>query len=183
VSNPYARYVEGLDPLQCLEETPRRIEALVNSWPRERDERSHAPGKWSARQVLVNLAHIEMVFTTRLRYGLTDDRYAVQPFEQELDGSRVAVDALVALEAYTAMRRMNLALTDRHGGQRADRSPTRVGRITVDWLIGGAPDTANHLPQIERSHRVTLKAQGLKPGAQSRAAPSREPSRDECERH
>jgi hypothetical protein len=153
VSNPYARYVEGLDPLQCLEETPRRIEALVNSWPRERDERSHAPGKWSARQVLVHLAHIEMVFTTRLRYGLTDDRYAVQPFEQD-DWMAVEspVDALVALEAYTAMRRMNLALCRSLTAEQRARSFTHpeFGRITVDWLIGWcAGHERNHLPQIE----------------------------------
>ena len=33
-------------------------------------ERSYAPGKWSARQLLVHLAQSEIVFATRLRFAL-----------------------------------------------------------------------------------------------------------------
>ena len=36
--NPYGQYVEGRDVLASLDETPRRIGALVRGWPRERDE-------------------------------------------------------------------------------------------------------------------------------------------------
>jgi hypothetical protein len=81
--NPYAKFVEGLDVMQCLEDTPKRIDALVRAWPREKDERSHAPGKWTARQVVSHLAHIEMVFAARLRYALAQEGYVVQPFEQD----------------------------------------------------------------------------------------------------
>jgi len=153
VTNPYARYVEGEDPLRSLEETARRIDGLVRSWPRERDEQSHAPGKWSARHVLVHLAQIEMVFSTRLRYALTDDRYLVQPFEQD-DWMAVETHgtATEALDAYIGLRRMNLALCQSltpHQRTRAFTHP-EFGSVTVDWLITWcAGHERNHLPQIE----------------------------------
>src|SRR5215204_1090421 len=75
IANPYGKYVEALDVLACLEDTPARIESLVRGWPRANDEHSHAPGKWTARQVLTHLAHIEMVFANRLRFALAQDNY------------------------------------------------------------------------------------------------------------
>jgi len=153
VTNPYARFVDGEDPLRSLEETARRIDGLVRSWPRERDERSHAPGKWSARQVLVHLAHIEMVFSTRLRYALTNDQYTIQPFEQD-DWMAVEApaQALEALDAYVGLRRMNLALCRSltpHQRSRAFTHP-EFGQIDVEWLITWcAGHERNHLPQIE----------------------------------
>jgi len=153
VTNPYARLVEGTDPLLSLEETPRRIDALVRPWPRERDQRAHAPGKWTARQVLVHLAHIETVFAIRLRHGLTDDGYTVQPFEQD-DWMAVEapVTALDALDAYLALRRMNLATCRSLTAMQRARAFTHpeFGRITVEWLIGWcAGHERHHLPQIE----------------------------------
>jgi hypothetical protein len=110
-TNPYAKFVEGLDPLRCLEETPARIESLVRTWPREKDERSHAPGKWTARQVLTHLAHIELMFSIRLRFALGPDGYVVQPFEQnDWMANESSSPALTALDTYVALRRMNLAL-------------------------------------------------------------------------
>jgi len=152
-NNPYAKYVEGRDVLQCLEATPARIESLVRAWPRERDEHSHAPGKWKARQVLTHLAHIEMVFTVRLRYTLAQDGYVVQPFEQDdwmANESRHS--ALAGLDAYVALRRLNLAVC--RSLSPAQRSKTlthpEFGAITVDWVMAwAAGHELNHLPQIE----------------------------------
>src|SRR5215213_1720359 len=102
--NPYSRFVEGREVLASLEETPRRIAALVRGWPRERDEQSHAPGKWTARQVLAHLAQLEMVFSTRVRFALADNEYRNQPFEQD-DWMRAEIPppALVSLDAYVAL--------------------------------------------------------------------------------
>jgi len=152
-NNPYAKFVEGLDALQCLEETPTRIESLVRAWPREKDERSHAPGKWTARQVLTHLAQIELVFAVRLRFALAQDGYVVQPFEQD-DWMAVEspLPALTALDAYLALRRMNLgvcrALT---AGQRAKTfTHPEFGVLNMDWLMAwAAGHERNHLPQFE----------------------------------
>ena len=72
---------------------------------------SYAPGKWTARLVLVHLAQIELALGTRSRFALTQSGYTVQPFSQDdwmaLENN---VDAGTALAAYLSMRRMNLAL-------------------------------------------------------------------------
>ena len=152
-NNPYAKFVEGLNVLQCLEDTPARIESLVRAWPREKDERSHAPGKWTARQVLAHLAQIELVFSVRLRFALAQDGYVVQPFEQD-DWMAVEspLPALASLDAYLALRRMNLGLC--RALTPAQRTKTfshpEFGVLDMNWLMAwAAGHERNHLPQIE----------------------------------
>lgn len=151
--NPYATFVEGMDLLKCLEETPARIEAMVRHWPRVLDERSHAPGKWSARKILVHLAQSEMVFSTRLRFALAESDHEIHPFDQD-DWMMIepTIPALVALDAYVGLRRMNLALCQSlrpaHRAKTARHS--EYGDITVDWIIAFfAGHERNHLLQIE----------------------------------
>jgi DinB family protein len=151
--HPYAKYVEGQDVLRCLEETPARIESLVRGWPRQRDERSYADGKWTARQILMHLAQIEMVFNIRLRFALAAERHVVQTFEQD-DWMAIEppVPTLDALDAYLAMRRMNLQLCRGLTAQQRLRQLTHpeFGPIDVQWLIGWcAGHERHHLPQIE----------------------------------
>jgi len=149
----YFKYVEGEDALACLETTPATYASLVRAWPRQRDEETYAPGKWTARQILVHLAQIEMVFTVRLRFALTVNDYVVQTFEQD-DWMAIepAGSALDALDAYLGMRRMNLhlcrALT---AEQRARRfTHPEFGDIDADWLMNWcAGHERHHLPQIE----------------------------------
>jgi DinB family protein len=152
-ANPYAKYVDGLNVLQCLEDTPKRIESLVRAWPREKDERSHAPGKWTARQVLTHLAHIEMVFALRLRFALAQDGYVIQPFEQDdWMNNESGQTALAGLDCYVALRRMNLALCQSLAPAQRTKTLTHpeFGAIDVNWLMAwAAGHERNHLPQIE----------------------------------
>jgi hypothetical protein len=152
-NNPYGKFVEGLDVMQCLDETPKRIESLVRAWPREKDQRSHAPGKWTAQQVLTHLAHIEMVFALRLRFALAQDGYVVQPFEQDdWMKNEPPQSALSALDTYVALRRMTLALC--RSLTPAQRAKTfthpEYGLLDVNWMLAwAAGHERNHLPQIE----------------------------------
>jgi hypothetical protein len=152
-TNPYAKYVEGRDVMRCLDETPKRIESLVRGWPREKDERSHAPGKWTARQVLTHLVHIELMFAVRLRFALAQTDYVVQSFEQD-DWMRTEspLPALAGLEAYLALRRMNLALCRSLSAEQRARTLTHpeFGLLNVDWLMAWcAGHELNHAPQFE----------------------------------
>ena len=151
--NPYGQYVEGRDVLASLEETPRRIAELVRGWPRERDEQSHAPGKWTARQVLAHLAQLEMVFSTRVRFALAENDYRIQPFEQD-DWMRAETPppALVALDAYLALRAMNLALLRSLTPAQRQRTASHPewGIVDVTWMAAWcAGHERNHLPQFE----------------------------------
>jgi len=152
-SNPYGKYLEGIDVMTTLVETPRRIAALVRGWPRQRDERSHAPGKWTARQVLAHLAQLEMVWSNRLRFTLAEDGYRIQSFEQD-DWMRAETPppALVSLDAYVALRAMNVALLQSLSAQQRARTASHPewGVVDVTWLAAWcAGHERNHLPQIE----------------------------------
>src|SRR6516164_2277511 len=109
--NPYADALGSRNPLEALADTPLRIEALVLGWPADRWERSYAPGKWSARQVIVHLAQIELALTTRVRFAASQDGYVAQPLDQDawmpLDDH---ADGPTALAAYLALRRLNVAM-------------------------------------------------------------------------
>ena len=151
--NPYGTYIEGIDVMTSLAETPGRIAALVRGWPRERDEWSHAPGKWTARQVLAHLAQLEMVFSTRLRFALAEDGYRIQPFEQD-DWMRAETPppALVSLEVYVALRAMNVALLRSLSAPQRARTAAHPewGTVDVMWLAAWcAGHELNHLPQVE----------------------------------
>jgi hypothetical protein len=151
--NPYAKYVEGVDVLGSLEETPRRLQALVATWPRHGFERSYAPGKWTARQILAHLAQAEMVFSNRLRFGLTVPDYVVQPFDQdEWMAVDEGVDAENALAAYLALRRLNVGVCRRLTPEQRTRPCTHPerGTIDVDWIMGMfAGHERHHLAQLE----------------------------------
>lgn len=151
-TNPYARYVEGKDVLECLHETPQRIATLVRAWPALRFEQSHAPGKWTGRQVLIHLAHIEMVASVRLRFVLAADAHVIQTFEQDdwmrVDHEGTAADAL---GAYLALRRLNLALVRALSPDQRAKAGMHpdFGPISVDWIMEWlAGHELNHLPQF-----------------------------------
>jgi hypothetical protein len=125
----YSKYIGGQDPVRFLDETSVQIDRLVRSWPRQRDEQSYAPGKWTARQLLVHLSDIEMVFSIRLRFALTSDGYVVQPFEQD-DWMRIrAADARAhgsrRVSRYAAPEPADLSRAD-PGSAEADVEPSGV---------------------------------------------------------
>lgn len=110
-ANPYGVDLGDRDPMQALADTPLQIRAIVEAWTDAEFERSYGPGKWSARKILAHLAQTELALTTRARFALTADDYQAQSFDQDqwmpLDEH---VDARTALDTYTTLRRMNLAM-------------------------------------------------------------------------
>lgn len=153
MSNPYGRYVDGADVAASLERVPRRIEELVQGTAPEIWERSPAPGKWNGRQIVLHLAHMEMVFCSRLRFGLCKDGYTIQSFDQDdWMGLEPGCPMTLALDAYLAMRRINLALgmsASPDARARTFTHPER-GTVTADWLMAlVAGHERHHLAQLE----------------------------------
>ncbi len=109
--NPYAASLGNRDWRVALAETPARIRAIVAGMGPAGLSQSYAPGKWTARQLLVHLAQTELAFGVRARMALTTDHYVVQPFDQDRWMAREPiVEPTVALAAYEALRAVNLAL-------------------------------------------------------------------------
>ena len=151
--NPYGDDLGGRAALQALAETPGRLREVVERWGEDRFERSYAPGKWTARQVIIHLAQTELALGSRARFALTQEGYTAQPFSQDdwlpLDDS---VDGRTALDAYTSLRRLNLAMFRSAPAERLDRAfqHPEYGRLTVRWIMEQmAGHDIHHLKQVE----------------------------------
>jgi hypothetical protein len=153
VANPYAEDLGNRIPLDALGDTAERIRRLVEPWSADAFERSYAPGKWSARQILVHLAQTELALTTRARFALSQPGYTAQPFSQDdwmsIDGS---ADARTALAAYTSLRSLNLAMWRSLTPEQIARGFTHpeYGDLTVGWIMAQmAGHDIHHLKQLE----------------------------------
>jgi DinB superfamily len=152
--NPYAADLGDRDALTSLGETPQQIARVVERWTAADFDRSYAPGKWSARRILVHLAQTELALSTRVRFALTQDGYQAQSFNQDdwvpLDDH---MDARTALNAYLALRQMNLAMWRSLSPAQRDRAfaHPEYGELNVGWVAAQmAGHDIHHLRQIER---------------------------------
>jgi hypothetical protein len=152
-TTPYTPELEGKDPLVSMGETIDAIVALAGSWSAAQFERSYAPGKWSAREVLVHLAQSELALGTRARMALTRTAFVAQSFDQDAWLARertMSGGAAVAL--FEALARANLAL---YASLTAADSQTALthdeyGPMTVDWIIyQQAGHHVHHLKQLK----------------------------------
>jgi DinB superfamily len=150
---PYSKYLGDRDPIAAMREAAERIGALTADWSEEDFARASAPGKWTARQLLAHLVHVEIASANRARMALTTPGYVVQPFDQDRWMEReVTVSGRHAADAFLALSRMNVALfsslTPVELGTRL--SHPEQGEITVDWILHTlAGHQRSHLRQIE----------------------------------
>ena len=152
--NPYGADLGDLEPFTALGETPQNIRAIVERWTDAEFDRTYAPGKWSARRILVHLAQTELALGTRARFALTQDDYAAQSFNQDdwmpLDEG---MDARTALDVYTTLRKMNVAMWNRLSDAQKDRpfSHPEYGQLSVRWIAAQmAGHDIHHLKQFEQ---------------------------------
>jgi hypothetical protein len=153
-SNPYGADLGDLEPFNALAETPQRIRGILERWTDAEFERTYAPGKWSARKILIHLAQTELALGTRARFALTQDGYASQAFNQD-DWMPIdeGMDARTALDVYTTLRRMNVAMWNRLSDAQKDRpfSHPEYGQLTVRWIAAQmAGHDIHHLRQFEQ---------------------------------
>src|SRR3954463_10896766 len=80
---PYPADLDGREPIAAMRDTTARIRAVVGGWRPDQFDRTYAPGKWTARQILTHLAHSEIALGYRARKGLTTPGYASQSFDQD----------------------------------------------------------------------------------------------------
>jgi hypothetical protein len=153
MTNPYASFLAGLDPVETIGATPERLRSLLQTIGPARVEEPRAPGKWSPREIVCHLADCEIAFAFRLRQALAEERHVMQPFDQEKWAkSYGAYKAEEALAAFTALRRWNEAFLK--GLRPADfgrgvNHPER-GDMTLRTIVEtmGGHDL-NHLQQLE----------------------------------
>lgn len=150
--NPYAPHLAGRNPMDALAETPARIRAALTGWTSAQFERTYAPGKWSIRKIVIHLAQAELALGTRARFALTQPAYTAQPFSQDdwlpLDEH---IDGPTALDVYTTLRRMNVAMFKNLPDSALDKefAHPEYGSLTVRWVLQQmAGHDIHHLKQI-----------------------------------
>src|SRR4051812_45907782 len=150
--NPYAALMQGRDPRDVLEASIPDLASLVHAWPPARYDASYASGKWTARQILLHLAHVEMIDGVRLRMALSEPDYVVQPFTPDawVRVESPAPGPAIVAELH-AMRRMNLGLWRTVPADRW-RTPFRhpeCGTMTLEDLAAiCAGHELHHLAQL-----------------------------------
>src|SRR5262245_60187752 len=154
VDTPYTAKLEGKDPLLAMRETPERIRAAAASWSPQQFDHSYAPGKWTARQILIHLAQTELALGTRARMALSTPNYVAQAFNQDdwlhRDSTMTGKEAL---DAFLAVATMNRAMFE--GLSAADRAiklqHPEYGALTVEWILYQmAGHQIHHFQQIQQ---------------------------------
>src|SRR5215208_6762297 len=117
---PYTKDLGDHEPVSAMREAVSRIGTLVSAWTPAQFERTYAPGKWTARQILTHLAQTELALGNRARMALATPDYAAQSFDQDrwiqresALGGREAADALVAGNAMNRALFASLSPADR----------------------------------------------------------------------
>ena len=150
---PYTDDLGDREPIAAMRETIGRMRALTQHWSANQFERSHAPGKWTARQTLTHLAQCEVMFGTRARMALATPGYAAQNMDQDAwMVKETGLSGRDALDAFCAVGRMNVSLFDALSPD--DRaivfSHPEYGTLTIDWVIHQiAGHQIHHLRQLE----------------------------------
>lgn len=151
---PYAEYVGSNNPVDVLRESHAEYKALLPKFTATQWDMPWQPGKWTAQQIMVHVMQWEMIFGVRLRLGVGQPDYSVQPADQNhLMGTEDrVVDGPTAFATFDALRRANVlfaaALTPEQRQKRV-RHPER-GLIDVeDLLTTLAGHAVHHLKQLK----------------------------------
>ena len=160
---PYTADLEDREPIRAMRDSAARIRAVVGDWRPDQFERSYAPGKWSARQILTHLAQSEIALGYRARMALTHPGYTAQSFDQDAwmnleaggagrPGGPGGLSGHDALDAFLGTAAMNIALfASLSDSVRAlSLSHPEYGSLTVDWIVHQmAGHQIHHLRQLE----------------------------------
>jgi hypothetical protein len=149
----YSKDLADREPLAAMRDNRARLTALTRGWTAADYERTYAPGKWTARQVVTHLAQTELALGVRSRMALSTPNYTAQSFDQ--DGwirRETRLGGAEAVAAFLSVCRMNEALFEDLSD--ADRQVAMThpayGSITVDWIIHLLPGhQIHHLKQLE----------------------------------
>ena len=151
---PYSKDLGDREPIGAMRDSSGRYHQLLSGWTPAQFERSYAPGKWTARQILIHLAQTELALGTRARMALSTPNYAAQAFNQdEWMANEQTLAGKEALDALLALMTMNRRFFD--GLSPADLATTlshpEYGALTVDWILHQlAGHQIHHLSQLEQ---------------------------------
>ena len=151
--NPYSAWIDGLEPLAVIRETPRRLrEAMASHEEAGTVDQPRTAGAWTARQILAHLADTEIVFAMRLRQAVAEEDHVIQPFDQDAWArDYAAADIDTALSVFSAVRTWNVQFiaAQPEGTFAKELSHPERGTMTFRTLVETmAGHDRNHLSQL-----------------------------------
>ncbi len=149
------------DPLEVLEEFDPWLDRRLAGAAEAELRRPEAPGKWSVADVVQHLADSELVLGFRMRMILTEDRPAVQGYDQDRWATVLRYPSVPLAQSraqLTALRAANLRVLRALGpeqlareGLHSERGPESLGHLLK--LMGG--HDLVHRRQIDRILRAS----------------------------
>ncbi len=150
---PYSELVGAADPISLLVSTPEQIAYLVECWQPTRWSLSYCKGKWSAAQLILHLAHDEIGWSDRVRLALSVPGYVPVLYDgDEWVKRETPTDPSLSLNAFLALRRLNLMLYKRLTAQQLGQSLYHpvIGEITIAWILRRvAGHDLHHFKQLQ----------------------------------
>ena len=139
------------DPLEVLAELDAWLDRRFSGVPAETLKRPEKPGKWSAADVVQHLADSELVLGFRMRMILTEDRPAIQGYDQdEWARTYPEVPLAEARAQLRALRAANLRVLRRLG-------PAEMERVGMHSERG--PESLRHLIKLMGAHDLVHRRQ------------------------
>jgi uncharacterized damage-inducible protein DinB len=166
--NPYIQRILELlgdkDPISVLQQTPSRLEHVLETLSPEGFETSHEEGKWTAREILAHMADVELLMGYRLRQAISESESVIQVIDQDTWAKRYKkLEPSHSVETFRALRSWNLALFSTFGLEDWNKETTHPerGKETVDLMVSFlAGHDLNHLRQLEQIVKGGYKVQG-----------------------
>jgi hypothetical protein len=141
------------NPIEVLGELLPWLDQRVRGVPDETLRRPEKPGKWSAIEVIQHLADSDMVAGFRMRMVLTEDRPALQGYDQDQWASELRyrdVSLSQALDQLRGLRTANLNLW-KH------LTPVQLERVGLHTERG--PESAGHIIRLMAAHDLVHRRQ------------------------
>jgi uncharacterized damage-inducible protein DinB len=154
--NPYIErilsYLGDQEPISVLQQTPSRLEHLLETLTPSDFETSYEEGKWTAREILAHMADVELLLGYRLRQGVAETNHHIQVMDQDIWATRYKrLEPSLSIETFRALRSWNLALFSTFGLEDWNKEVTHPerGTETVDLMVSFlAGHDLNHLRQL-----------------------------------
>jgi uncharacterized damage-inducible protein DinB len=151
---PYADFVGDQNPVDVLRASLEAYRRVVPALSPAQWQRPWAPGKWTAREIMVHVTQWELIFGVRLRAAVAMKDYAIQPMNQDdlmtIEGT--AVDGPTAFAAFDATRAMTIAFAAALSTEQRKKTVTHPERGQIqadDLLVTLAGHPVHHLRQLE----------------------------------
>ena len=141
------------EPLEVLEELDGWLGRRFSGVPEASLRRPEAPGKWSAAEVVQHLADSELVLGFRMRMILTEDRPAIQGYDQDKWAGTLRYPEVPLAESRAqllALRAANLRVLRRLG-------PAEMQRVGMHSERG--PESLVHLIKLMGAHDLVHRRQ------------------------